>query len=247
MIRVAVLGAKGRMGVEVCKAVEAADDMALCAALDAGDPLSEAVGADVAVDFTHPDAVMGNLEWLVGHGIHAVVGTTGFTDERLAAVRGWLADAPGVGVLVAPNFSVGAVLMMRFAREAAPYVDSGEIVELHHPRKADAPSGTAVTTANAVSAARAEAGCAPMPDATTSALEGARGAVVGGVHVHSVRLQGLVAHQEVLLGTAGETLSIRDDSYDRAAYMPGVLRAIRAVPGRPGLTLGIESLLRADS
>jgi 4-hydroxy-tetrahydrodipicolinate reductase len=243
MIRVAVFGARGRMGVEVCRAVEAAEDMELVAALDAGDGREAALTADVAVDFTHPDAVMGNIEWCVAHGIHAVVGTTGFTPERVDEVRGWLAAAPRVGAVIASNFSVGAVLMMRFARVAAPYFDSVEIVELHHPRKADAPSGTARTTANAVAEARREAGCPPMPDATTTALDGARGAVVDGVHIHSVRLQGLVAHQEVLLGTAGETLTIRDDSYDRAAYMPGVLKAVRAVGSRPGLTLGIDDLL----
>lgn len=243
MIRVAVFGARGRMGVEVCRAVEAAEDMELVAALDAGDGREAALTADVAVDFTHPDAVMGNIEWCVAHGIHAVVGTTGFTPERVDEVRGWLAAAPRVGAVIASNFSVGAVLMMRFARVAAPYFDSVEIVELHHPRKADAPSGTARTTANAVAEARREAGCPPMPDATTTALDGARGAVVDGVHIHSVRLQGLVAHQEVLLGTAGETLAIRDDSYDRAAYMPGVLKAVRAVGSRPGLTLGIDDLL----
>ena len=242
MIRVAVLGAKGRMGAEVVRAVEAADDLSLGAAYDVGDAL-DLSGVDVAVDFTHPDAVMANLRVCLDAGVHAVVGTTGFDEGRLAQLRGWLAAAPGVGVLVAPNFGIAAVLMMRFAAQAARFFDSVEIVELHHPGKADAPSGTARRTAELVAAARREAGSAPMPDATTSALPGARGADVEGVRVHAVRLAGLVAHQEVLLGGQGESLTIRHDSYDRASFMPGVLLGVRAVAGRPGLTVGLEALL----
>ena len=237
--RVAVLGARGRMGSEVVRAVEGAGDLELTAALDAGDAL-DLSGADVAVDFTHPDAVMGNLRACVDAGVHAVVGTTGFDDARLAEVRAMLEGTP-VGVLVAPNFGVAAVLMMQFAASAARFFESVEIVELHHPRKADAPSGTARRTAELVAEARA--GLDPMPDATTSALDGARGADVAGVRVHAVRLAGLVAHQEVLLGGAGESLTIRHDSYDRASFMPGVLLGVRSVTSRPGLTVGLEHLL----
>jgi 4-hydroxy-tetrahydrodipicolinate reductase len=239
--RVAVLGASGRMGATVCAAVSEADDLTLVAALDEGWSPDELRDAEVAVDFTTPDAVMGNVEACVRRGVHVVVGTSGINAARLDAVRGWLDGAPGVGVLVAPNFGLGAVLMMRFAEEAAAYFDSVEIVELHHPGKADAPSGTARATAARVAAARA--GREAAPDATTTALPGARGADVAGVPVHSVRLAGLVAHQEVLLGSAGETLTIRHDSTDRVSFMPGVLLAVRAVPSRPGLTLGIDALL----
>ena len=237
--RVAVLGARGRMGSEVVRAVEGAEDLSLAAALDVGDPL-DLSGADVAVDFTHPDAVMGNLRACVDAGVHAVVGTPGFDDARLAEVRTMLEGTP-VGVLVAPNFGVAAVLMMQFAATAARHFESVEIVELHHPRKADAPSGTARRTAELVAAARA--GMDPMPDATTSALDGARGADVAGVRVHAVRLAGLVAHQEVLLGGSGESLTLRHDSYDRASFMPGVLLGVRSVAARPGLTVGLEHLL----
>jgi 4-hydroxy-tetrahydrodipicolinate reductase len=244
-VKVAVLGAAGRMGSAACSAVEAADDLDQVARLGATDPLTALTdtGADVAVDLTRPDAVMANLQFCVEHGIHAVVGTSGFDDERLATLRGWLADAPGVGVLVAPNFAVGAVLMMRFAEQAARFFESVEIVELHHPDKADAPSGTARRTAEVVAAARRDAGLGPMPDATATALAGARGTQVEGVPVHSVRARGLVAHQEVILGTTGETLTIRHDSYDRQSFMPGVLLGIREVGSRPGLTVGLDALL----
>ena len=242
MIRVTVLGAKGRMGSEVVRAVEGADDLELAGRFDAGDE-PDLSKTDVAVDFTHPDAVMGNLRACVEAGVHAVVGTTGFDQTRLDELRGWLGDAPSVGVLVAPNFGIAAVLMMQFAAQAARFFDSVEIVELHHPGKADAPSGTARRTAQLVSAARREAGSAAMPDATTSALDGARGADVDGVRVHAVRLAGLVAHQEVLLGGAGESLTLRHDSYDRASFMPGVLLGVREIAARPGLTVGLEHLL----
>jgi 4-hydroxy-tetrahydrodipicolinate reductase len=244
-VKVAVLGAAGRMGSAACAAVEAADDLELVARMGSGDPLTALTdaGAEVAVDLTRPDAVMANLQFCVEHGIHAVVGTSGFDDDRLARLRGWLEDAPGVGVLVAPNFAVGAVLMMRFAEQAARFFESVEIVELHHPDKADAPSGTARRTAEVVATARRDAGLGPMPDATATALAGARGAQVDGVPVHSVRARGLVAHQEVILGTTGETLTIRHDSYDRQSFMPGVLLGIREVGSRPGLTVGLDALL----
>ena len=241
MIRVAVLGARGRVGSEVVRAVEAAPDLELAAAIDDGDP-RDLAGADVAVDFTRPDAVMDNLQACVQAGVHAVVGTTGFTEERLAELRGWLAGTD-VGILVAPNFGIAAVLMMQFAAQAARFFDSVEIVELHHPGKADAPSGTATTTARRVAAARAAADLPPSPDATAQELPGARGADVDGIRVHGVRLRGLVAHQEVLLGSEGETLTLRHDSLDRVSFMPGVLAAVRAVGDRPGLTVGIEPVL----
>ncbi|MEO7981914.1 MAG: 4-hydroxy-tetrahydrodipicolinate reductase [Sporichthyaceae bacterium] len=248
LLRVAVLGAAGRMGAEACRAVEGAGDLELVARVGSDDPVQSVVDAEphVAVDLTRPDAVMDNVRFCVEHGVHVVVGTSGFDDERLAAVRGWLDAAPGVGVVVAPNFAVGAVLMMRFAAQAARFFESTEIVELHHPDKADAPSGTARRTAELVAQARAAAGLAAQPDATSSGLDGARGADVAGVPVHSVRARGLVAHQEVLFGTAGETLTIRHDSYDRASFMPGVLLAVRQVGSRPGLTVGLEPLLGLD-
>jgi 4-hydroxy-tetrahydrodipicolinate reductase len=234
------------MGGEVCRAVEAADDLELGASVDAGDDREPLRGCDVVVDFTHPGAVMDNLRWCVDAGVSVVVGTTGFTAERLDEVRTWLGGSPASGVVVAPNFGIGAVLMMRFAAEAARFYDSAEIVELHHAGKADAPSGTARLSAQRIAEARRAAGLGDVPDATTSALDGARGADVDGVHVHAVRLPGLVAHQEVLLGTAGETLTIRHDSLDRASFMPGVLLAVREVRSRPGLTVGLELLLGLD-
>ncbi|HET7196952.1 MAG TPA: 4-hydroxy-tetrahydrodipicolinate reductase [Nocardioides sp.] len=244
-IRVGVLGALGKVGSEVCRAVEEADDTELVARIDADDELDGLVtsGAQVVVDFTHPDVVMDNLEFCLDHGIHAVVGTTGFDDERLETLRGWLANAPGVGVLVAPNFSIGALLMMRFAATAAPFYESVEVVELHHPDKADAPSGTARRTAQLIAAARREAGSGPVPDATSSALDGARGADVDGIRVHGLRIRGLVAHQEVVLGGLGETLTIRHDSLDRASFTPGVLVGVRAIGSHPGLTVGLEEFL----
>lgn len=246
-VRVGVVGAKGRMGGHVCRAVTAAPDLELVAALDQQDDLADLVAASVqvVVDFTTPDAVMATLEASIAAGQHVVVGTTGMTEDRLDAVRALLADRPGVGVLVAPNFSVGAVLMMRLAEAAAPFFDSVEIVELHHPGKADAPSGTAARTARRVAEAREKAGRAAAPDATVDALPGARGADVAGVPVHAVRLAGLVAHQEVLLGGSGETLTIRHDSLDRVSFMPGVLLGIRWVLEHPGLTVGIEPALDA--
>jgi 4-hydroxy-tetrahydrodipicolinate reductase len=242
-LKVGVLGAAGRMGMQVCQTVDAAADLDLVARADAGDPLDPLRAADVVVDFTTPGVVMANLQWCIEAGLNVVVGTTGFDSERLDTVRGWLADRPEVGVLIAPNFGIGAVLMMRFAAQAARYFDSVEIIELHHPDKVDAPSGTARRTAELIAAARDGR---PSPDATTDALDGARGADVEGVRVHAVRLAGLVAHQQVLLGGTGETLSIRHDSLSRESFMPGVLLAVRAVGQRPGLTQGIDDLLAAQ-
>jgi 4-hydroxy-tetrahydrodipicolinate reductase len=244
-IRVGVLGARGRMGQQVCEAVDASADLDLVAMVDAGDWLFSVAdaGAQVLVDFTHPDVVMDNVRFAVDQGIHAVVGTTGFTSERLDTIRTWLADTPELGVLVAPNFGIGAVLSMRFAHLAARFYESAEVIELHHPQKVDAPSGTATRTADLIAQARADAGLGPVPDATTQSLPGARGADVAGVHVHSVRVAGLVAHQEIIFGATGETLTIRHDSFDRRSFMPGVLLAVRGIAQRPGLTVGIESLL----
>lgn len=242
-MRVAVFGARGRMGEEVCRAVEAAEDLELVARIDAGDDRAAAEGAEVVVDFTVPAVVMDNLAWCIEHGVHAVVGTTGFTEERLQVLRDHLAARPGANILIVPNFSIGAVLMMHFAEQAARFFESVEIVELHHPNKVDAPSGTAQATAKRIAAARAEAGLGPVPDATEIGLDGARGAEVDGIHVHAVRARGLVAHQEVLFGSAGETLTIRHDSLDRIGFMPGVLAGVRGVGGLPGLNVGIDALL----
>ncbi len=248
MTRVGVIGALGRVGSAMAAAVQAAPDLELVAAVDQHDSLDllTAARAEVVVDFTHPDVVMGDLEFLVRHGIHAVVGTTGWTDERLAQVRTWLEASPSTGVLVAPNFALGAVLMMRFAQQAARFYESVEILELHHPRKVDAPSGTAAATARLIATARADAGLAPMPDATEQSLPGARGATVDGIPVHSVRLRGLVSSQEVLFGDTGETLTIRHDSTDVSSFAPGVLLAVRGIAARPGLTVGLDPFLGLD-
>jgi 4-hydroxy-tetrahydrodipicolinate reductase len=241
VIKVGVLGSKGRMGDEVCRAVDGADDLELAAAIDVGDDREPLTAAEVVVDFTTPAAVMDNVKWCVERGLHTVVGTTGWNADRLAEVRGWLSESrQNTGVLIAPNFGIAAVLMMKFAAIAAPYFDSVEIIELHHPNKIDAPSGTARRTAELIAAAREGK---PSPDATTEDLDGARGADVANVRIHAVRLAGLVAHQEVLLGGDGETLTIRHDSLSRESFMPGVLLAVRGVAGRPGLTVGLESLL----
>lgn len=244
-IRVGVLGARGRMGQQVCRTVEGAPDMELAATVDVGDPLDALVeaGVDVVVDFTTPDAVLDNLRWCVRHGLNVVAGTSGFTPERLDEIKGMLAGTDQVGVLVVPNFAIGAVLMMEFAARAAKYFESVEIIELHHPKKVDAPSGTALGTAAMIAEARQAAGLASPPDATTDELAGARGASVSGIRVHSVRSTGLVAHQEVLFGGDGQSLTIRHDSFDRSSFMPGVLMAVRGVVTRPGLTVGLGQLL----
>nr|BEK68429.1 4-hydroxy-tetrahydrodipicolinate reductase [Kitasatospora purpeofusca] len=244
-LRVAVIGAKGRIGSEAVKAVEAAPDLELVATLGRGSDLAELTGAgvQVAVELTHPDSVMGNLDHCLSHGIHVVTGTTGWTEERLATVRGQLAAAPELGLLIAPNFSIGAVLGMKFAQAAARYFESVEVVELHHDHKADAPSGTATRTAQLIAAARAAAGLAPQQDPTTHGLPGARGADVDGVPVHSVRLRGLLAHQQVMFGDEGETLTVRHDSLHHSSFMPGILLGVRKVVETPGLTLGLEHFL----
>ncbi|MET9697511.1 4-hydroxy-tetrahydrodipicolinate reductase [Streptomyces sp. NPDC006529] len=244
-LRVAVLGAKGRIGSEAVRAVEAAEDMELVAALSRGDKLETLAeaGAEVVVELTTPASVMGNLDFCVRHGMHAVVGTTGWTEDRLAQLTTWLSGSPQTGVLIAPNFSIGAVLTMKFAAQAARYFESVEVIELHHPNKVDAPSGTATRTAQLIAAARAEAGCAPQPDATVTALDGARGADVDGVRVHAIRLAGLLAHQEVLLGGQGETLTLRHDSLHHSSFMPGILLGARRVTQTPGLTFGLEHFL----
>ncbi len=245
MTKVAVFGALGRMGSTVCRAVSAADDLDLVAELDDGYDASllATSGAEVAVDFTDPGAVMANIEVCIAMGISVVCGTTGFDEERLATVRSWLDGSHGASVLIAPNFGIGAVLMMRFAAQAARFFESVEIVELHHPDKVDAPSGTARRTAELIGEARAAAGLPAQPDATSLLLDGARGASVSGVPIHALRLRGLVAHQEVVLGGPGETLTIRHDSLDREGFMPGVLLGVRRVHERPGLTVGLEHFL----
>jgi 4-hydroxy-tetrahydrodipicolinate reductase len=244
-IKVGVLGAKGRMGSEAVKTISAASDLEVVAQIDLGDSLDQIIssGAQTIVDFTHPDAVMGNLEFAINNGINVVVGTTGFDEKKLSQIKGWLAANPKVGALIAPNFGLGAVLMMQFAAQASKYFESVEIVELHHPAKADAPSGTAARTAELITEARKSVNKEAMPDATSSSLPGARGAKVGDVPVHSVRLRGLVAHQEVILGDLGETLTIRHDSIDRTGFMPGVLLGVRKVGSTPGLTFGLEHFM----
>jgi 4-hydroxy-tetrahydrodipicolinate reductase len=244
MIKVGVLGAKGRMGSEVSRTVDAAPDLELTAAVDVGDARDPLAGCDVVVDFTHPGAVMDNLRWCLDHDRSVVVGTSGFDDARLATVRDCLGESPSARALIVPNFSIGAVLMMYFAAKAAPFFESAEIIELHHAAKADAPSGTATRTASLIAEARAGAELGPPPDATVSEVAGARGATLDGVRVHSVRLAGLLAHQEVLLGGHGEILTIRHDSMDRSSFMPGVLLAVRGVGSLPpGLTVGLDGML----
>jgi len=245
MIKVGVLGARGRMGSQVCQTVAAAGDMEVGAGVDQGDALDPLAGCDVVVDFTHPGAVLDNLRWCIGKGLDTIVGTSGFDEQRLAQVREWLTAAPTVRALIVPNFSVGAVLMMRFAEQVVRFFTSAEVIELHHADKTDAPSGTASRTATMIAGARTAAGLGAPPDATVTALDGARGTTLGGgVHVHSIRLPGLVAHQEVLFGGPGEVLTIRHDSMDRVSFMPGVLLAIRGMIGLPaGLTVGLDPLL----
>ena len=243
-LKVAVIGAAGRMGSTVCQAVEEADGMAVVGRFDEGDDLGDLGGADVVVEFSVPAASPANVAHCVSRGVHVVVGTTGWSEDRLAVLRDQLSVAPtGTGVLIAPNFALGAILMMSFAATAARFYESVEVIELHHPNKVDAPSGTAARTADLIGAAREVAGLGPVPDATTEDPDGARGAVVHGVPVHSVRLRGLVAHQEVLLGGVGEQLTIRHDSFDRASFMPGVLAGVRGVVDHPGLTVGLEHYL----
>ncbi len=246
-IKVAVIGAQGRMGSEVCRAVTSADGLELVGRFDVGDELGDLSGADVAVEFAVPDASPANVAHCVEKGVHVVVGTTGWTEERLATLREKVAGQPGVGVLIAPNFAIGAILMMQFARQAARFYESVEVIELHHPAKVDAPSGTAARTADLIGEARDEAGLPPVPDATSHDPGGARGARVHGIPVHAVRLRGLVAHQEVLFGGVGEMLTIRHDSFDRASFMPGVIEGVRQVASHPGVTVGLEHYLGLGS
>jgi 4-hydroxy-tetrahydrodipicolinate reductase len=246
-IKVGVIGAGGRMGSEVCRAVEAADGLELVGRFDQGDELGDLGGAEVVVEFSVPDASPANVAHCVDQGVHVVVGTTGWDDTRLATLRDQLAERPEVGVLIAPNFAIGAILMMRFAQQAARFYESVEVIELHHPAKVDAPSGTAARTARLLAQARADAGLGDVPDATTQDPDGARGARVDGIPVHSVRLRGLVAHQEVLLGSAGEMLTLRHDSFDRTSFMPGVIEGVRGVQAHPGLTVGLEHYLGLDA
>jgi 4-hydroxy-tetrahydrodipicolinate reductase len=245
-LRVGVLGAKGHMGREVCKAVNATEDLDLVAEIDLGDSIDSLKSnmVDVVVDFTNPESVMANLKFAIENDIHAVVGTSGFDKNMIDTLRSLLSTHPKVGVLVAPNFGLGAVLMMQFAATTARYFESVEIIELHHPEKLDAPSGTAIRTAELINEARNKELFGAMPDKTVKALDGARGAKVGSVPIHSVRLSGLVAHQEVLFGAGGETLTLRHDSFDRSAFMPGVLVGIREVVRNPGLTVGLENYLK---
>ncbi|AXT85213.1 4-hydroxy-tetrahydrodipicolinate reductase [Aeromicrobium sp. A1-2] len=249
MTRVAVLGAKGRMGSESVRALHATDGLEVVAEIDVDDSLDLLAesGAEVALDFTQPGVALDNVAWCIRHGIDVVVGTSGFDETKIAEVRALLGDEPATGVLVVPNFSIGAVLMMRFAAAAAPYFESVEVIEMHHPNKVDAPSGTATRTAEMIAAARDAAGSPALPDATTTDPTGARGAKVAGIPVHAVRARGFTASQEVLFGGAGEIFSIRHDSIDRSSFMPGVVAAVRAVTGRPGVTVGLDAILGEDS
>jgi len=244
-MKVAVLGAKGRMGAETVAAIESASDLTLSSALDLGDSLDQLIktGTEVIVDFTHPDSVMKNLEFAITNGIHVVVGTTGFDDKKLSELKNLLSKNTKVGALIAPNFGLGAVLMMQFSQKAAQYFESVEIIELHHANKVDAPSGTAIRTAELITDARKQSKKGAMPDASKTLIPGARGAKVGDVPIHSVRSHGYVAHQEVIFGDAGETLSIRHDSINRAGFMPGVLIGVRNVAKHPGLTVGLENYM----
>lgn len=244
-IKVGVLGAKGRVGQTIVAAVNESDDLELVAEIGVDDDLSILVdnGAEVVVDFTTPNAVMGNLEFCINNGISAVVGTTGFDDARLEQVRTWLEGKENVGVLIAPNFAISAVLTMVFSKQAARFFESAEVIELHHPNKLDAPSGTAIHTAQGIAAARKEAGMDAQPDATEQALEGSRGASVDGIPVHAVRMSGMVAHEQVIFGTQGQTLTIKQDSYDRNSFAPGVLVGVRNIAQHPGLVVGLEHYL----
>ena len=262
MIRVGVIGACGRMGLMVCKTVAETDDLALVAAVDrsrVGQGIGQMIGhpevdapvsdeldrllqaeVDVAIDFTHPEVVMDDVRWCISHAVHLVVGTTGITETDLREIAELLSDeGHESNVIVAPNFALGAVLMQRFAAQAARYFPAVEIIELHHDQKVDAPSGTAIATVRRIQEDRGEAWHGPPAES----LEGVRGGDVDGVRIHSIRLPGLVAHQEVIFGGQGQTLTIRHDSTDRSSFMPGVLMAARAAMTRKGLTVGLEPLL----
>lgn len=244
-LKVGVIGASGNVGQTLVVALKGESDLELVAAVDHDDSLDTLVdsGVEIAIDFTSPSAVMDNVKFLIDHGIHAVVGTTGWTDDRYDQVREWLKDSPNTGVLVAPNFAISAVLTEKLAEIAAPYFDSAEVVEMHHPGKKDAPSGTAIHTAQTIAQSRDKAGCGDQPDATEQALDGARGASVDGIPVHAIRMKGAVAHEAVIFGSQGQSLTIRQDSYDRTSFVPGVFLGVRKVPEHPGLTIGLDSFL----
>lgn len=245
MTRVAVFGALGRMGSTSVVALNKADGIDVVAEIDLGQDPQLAVEADaeVALIFSTPDVAFDHVTMCIDAGIHVVVGTSGFDEARQAEIAAVLANKPSVGVLIVPNFSVGAVLLMAFAAKAAPFFESVEVIEMHHPDKVDAPSGTAVRTAEMIADSRAAADCLPVPDATTIDPQGARGATVNGITIHAIRARGFVASQEVVLGSAGELMSLRHDSTDRESFMPGVVAAVRAASQTPGLTVGLDSVL----
>ncbi|MDO4909871.1 MAG: 4-hydroxy-tetrahydrodipicolinate reductase [Corynebacterium sp.] len=246
MINVGVVGAHGRVGQAVCAGVEAAEDLNLAAQVDKGDSLELLVenNVETIVDFTAPAVVMDTLKFCIEHNINAVVGTTGFTEERFETLRNLLKETGSTShILIAPNFAISAVLTMIFAKQAAKFFESAEVIELHHPNKLDAPSGTAIHTAEAIAEGRKAAGLGAQPDATNQSLEGARGANVAGVPVHAIRMTGMVAHERVIFGTTGQTLTISQDSYDRDSFVPGVLVGVRKIAEHPGLTIGLENFL----
>lgn len=244
-IKVGVLGAQGRVGKAIVEGVHAEDDLELVAEISRGDDLQQVVDnhAEVIVDFTQPDSVMGNLEFCIANGIHCVVGTTGFDKERLDQVEQWTRQEGAGNVLIAPNFAISAVMTMVLAKQAAKFFETAEVVEFHHPTKLDAPSGTAIHTAEAIAQARRDAELGEMPDATEKSLEGARGANVDGIPVHAVRTRGMVAHEEVIFGAQGQSLTIRQDSYDRSSFTPGVLVGVREIAQHPGLVVGLDKYL----
>ncbi|MBT0770010.1 4-hydroxy-tetrahydrodipicolinate reductase [Kineosporia sp. J2-2] len=248
MNQIAVLGARGRMGVASVRAIEASPDLNVAAEIDLHDDLHDIIDrkADIALVFTPPDVAHDHVQWCIKQGIHVVVGTSGFDEASVERIRAALVDHSDVNVFVVPNFSVGAVLMTKFATQAAPFFESVEIIEFHHPGKVDAPSGTALRTAEVVARARNEAGCAPSPDATVLDPYGARGGQIEGIGVHSIRVSGFMSSQEVLLGNEGETMTLRYDSISRESLMPGVLSSLRAVPNLPGVTVGLEVVLGLD-
>ncbi|MER0074003.1 4-hydroxy-tetrahydrodipicolinate reductase [Corynebacterium sp. KPL3739] len=244
-IKVGVLGAQGRVGKAIVEGVHAEDDLELVAEISRGDDLQHLVDnhAEVIVDFTQPDSVMGNLEFCIANGIHCVVGTTGFDKERLDQVEQWTRQEGAGNVLIAPNFAISAVMTMVLAKQAAKFFETAEVVEFHHPTKLDAPSGTAIHTAEAIAQARRDAELGEMPDATEKSLEGARGANVDGIPVHAVRTRGMVAHEEVIFGAQGQSLTFRQDSYDRSSFTPGVLVGVREIAQHPGLVVGLDKYL----
>lgn len=240
--KVSVVGAKGRMGETTVEAIGKDSELSLHCAIDQGDGLDQLSGSDVLVDFTTPEAVMQTLEFAIKNNIHAVVGTTGWNDEKLNRIKELLKTSKS-SIRIVSNFSIGAILMMRFAEEAAKYYESAEIVEIHHPSKKDAPSGTSQSTAKIIATARAKHNLPPQPDSTSTEIAGARGANVSDIKIHALRVEGAIAHQETIFGSKGELLTIRHDSFDRESFMPGVILAVKNVAKTPGLTLGINDLI----